>query len=207
MLTVFVQEVVLDVLAEESLYGLADLLLLLQDVLVILSVVSLGDGWEHRETPSAELKLNFLIVSKLACWVEVQLERHYTGFLHPFFYAFQFKDSSRTFHAQFPEIQGPITFNDPTSIYVYFQLLSRTAPPPFKLSRISRTCWKAYYIIWNKLVFPRSAIFSSVCSIYCPLAALCCKSIQHVFLQLVGQDVKCVKRNGNMMVSLVNNNV
>lgn len=44
MLTVFVQEVVLDVLAEEFLYGLADLRLLLRDVLVILSVVSLGDG-------------------------------------------------------------------------------------------------------------------------------------------------------------------
>lgn len=67
MLTVFVQEVVLDVLAEEFLYGLTDLLLLLQDVLVILSVVSLGDSWEQTHTPSAELKLNFIIVSKLAC--------------------------------------------------------------------------------------------------------------------------------------------
>lgn len=43
-LTVFVQEVVLDVLAEEFLYGVTNLLLLLQDVLVILSVVSLGDS-------------------------------------------------------------------------------------------------------------------------------------------------------------------
>ncbi len=67
MLTVFVQEVVLDVLAEEFLYGLADLFLLLQDVLVILSVVSLGDSWEQTPTPSVELKLNFIIVSKLAC--------------------------------------------------------------------------------------------------------------------------------------------
>ena len=157
MLTVFVQEVVLDVLAEESLYGLTDLLLLLQDVLVILSVVSLGDSWEHRKTPSAELKLNFIIVSKLARWVEVQLERHYTGFLHPF-HAFQFKDSSRTIHAQLPEIQGPITFNDPMSIYVYFQPLSRPCFPPLKLSRISRSCWKADYII-VKHWFPYSAQF------------------------------------------------
>lgn len=67
VLTVFVQEVVLDVLAEESLYGVTDLLLLLQDVLVILSVVSLGDGWEQTHTPSVELKLNFIIVPKLAC--------------------------------------------------------------------------------------------------------------------------------------------
>lgn len=66
MLTVFVQEVVLDVLAEEFLYGLTDLLLLLQDVLVILSVVPLGDSWEHTETPSLELQLNFIIASKLA---------------------------------------------------------------------------------------------------------------------------------------------
>lgn len=51
-LTVFVQEVVLHVLAEEVLYGLADLLLLLQDVLVILSVVPLGDGWVQRHTAS-----------------------------------------------------------------------------------------------------------------------------------------------------------
>lgn len=102
MLTVFVQEVVLDVLAEESLYGLTDLLLLLQDVLVILSVVSLGDSWEHRKTPSAELKLNFIIVSKLACWVEVQLERHYTGFLHPFFYAFQIQGLIKDFPRPVP---------------------------------------------------------------------------------------------------------
>lgn len=40
---VFVQEVVLDVLAEELLHSVTDLLLLFQDVLVILSVVSLGD--------------------------------------------------------------------------------------------------------------------------------------------------------------------
>lgn len=155
MLTVFVQEVVLDVLAEESLYGLADLLLLLQDVLVILSVVSLGDGWEHRETPSAELKLNFLIVSKLACWVEVQLERHYTGFLHPFFYAFQFKDSSRTFHAQFPEIQGPITFNDPMSIYVYFQLLSRTAPPPIQTFKDFKDLLESILYHLKQIGFPQ----------------------------------------------------
>lgn len=44
MLTVFIQDVVLDVLAEEVLNGLAYLLLLLQDVLVILRVVSLGDS-------------------------------------------------------------------------------------------------------------------------------------------------------------------
>lgn len=43
-LTVFVQEVVLDVLVEEHLYGLTDLLLLHQDVMVILGVVSLGDS-------------------------------------------------------------------------------------------------------------------------------------------------------------------
>lgn len=52
-LTVFVREVVLHVLAEEVLYGLADLLLLLQDVLVILSVVPLGDGWVQRHTASS----------------------------------------------------------------------------------------------------------------------------------------------------------
>lgn len=48
MLTVFIQEVVLDVLAEEELDGLADLLLLLRNVLVKLGVVPLGDscgGW------------------------------------------------------------------------------------------------------------------------------------------------------------------
>ena len=44
MLTVFIQEVVLDVLVEELLYGLRDVLLLLQDVLVILRVISLRDG-------------------------------------------------------------------------------------------------------------------------------------------------------------------
>lgn len=44
VLTVFVQKVVLDVLAEEFLYGVTNLLLLLQDVLVILRVVSLGDS-------------------------------------------------------------------------------------------------------------------------------------------------------------------
>ncbi len=63
MLTVFVWEVVLDVLAEEFLDGLTDLLLLLRDVLVILSVVSLGDSWEQTHTPSVELKLNRIIVS------------------------------------------------------------------------------------------------------------------------------------------------
>lgn len=41
---IFVQEVVLNVLAEELLYGLTGLLFLLEDVLVILSVVSLADG-------------------------------------------------------------------------------------------------------------------------------------------------------------------
>lgn len=46
VLTIFVQEVVLNVLAEELLYGLTGLLFLLEDVLVILSVVSLADGWE-----------------------------------------------------------------------------------------------------------------------------------------------------------------
>lgn len=66
VLTVLVREVILDVLAEELLYGVTDLLLLLQDVLVILSVVSLGDGWEQTDTQSEELKLNFIIVSKLA---------------------------------------------------------------------------------------------------------------------------------------------
>lgn len=50
MLTVFIQEVVLDVLAEEVLNGLAYLLLLLQNVLVILRVVSLGDSWEIAQT-------------------------------------------------------------------------------------------------------------------------------------------------------------
>lgn len=50
MLTVFVRELVLDVLAEEFLYGVTDLLLLLQDVLVVLSVVSLGDRWEQTHT-------------------------------------------------------------------------------------------------------------------------------------------------------------
>lgn len=50
MLTVFVQEVVLNVLDEEFLYGLTDLLLLFQDVLVILSVVPLGNSWEQIET-------------------------------------------------------------------------------------------------------------------------------------------------------------
>lgn len=49
MLTVFIQEVVLDVLAEELLDGLRDLLLLLQDVLVILRVVSLRDGCSMSE--------------------------------------------------------------------------------------------------------------------------------------------------------------
>lgn len=44
VLTVFVKEVVLDVLDEELLYGLTNLILLLQDVGVVLSVVSLGDG-------------------------------------------------------------------------------------------------------------------------------------------------------------------
>lgn len=51
VLTVFIQEVVLDVLAEESLYGLADLLLLLQNVLVILRVIPLGDSWQRGEAP------------------------------------------------------------------------------------------------------------------------------------------------------------
>lgn len=56
MLTVFIQEVVLDVLAEEVLYGLRDLLLLLQDVRVILGVVSLGNGCRaHRKAVSAAL--------------------------------------------------------------------------------------------------------------------------------------------------------
>ena len=87
MLTVFVQEVVLDVLAEELLYGLTDLLLLLQDVLVILSVVSLGDSWEQAETPRVELKLNFIIVSKLACRVEVQLKHHYSPVISQFFFS------------------------------------------------------------------------------------------------------------------------
>lgn len=58
-LTVFVQEIVLHVLAEEVLYGLADLLLLLQDVLVILSVVPLGDGWVQRHTASSTAKTDF----------------------------------------------------------------------------------------------------------------------------------------------------
>lgn len=52
-LTVFIQEVVLDVLGEEVLDGLADLLLLLGDVLVILGVVSLGDGWGQTWTLSS----------------------------------------------------------------------------------------------------------------------------------------------------------
>lgn len=57
-LTVFVQEIVLHVLAEEVLYGLADLLLLRQDVLVILSVVSLGDGWVHRHVASSTIEFS-----------------------------------------------------------------------------------------------------------------------------------------------------
>lgn len=51
MLTVFVQEVVLDVLAEERLNCLTDLLLLLQNVLVILRIIPLGDSWEQSEAP------------------------------------------------------------------------------------------------------------------------------------------------------------
>lgn len=47
MLTVFIQEVVLDVLAEENLDGLTDLFLLLQNVLVILRIIPLGDSWER----------------------------------------------------------------------------------------------------------------------------------------------------------------
>lgn len=50
-LTVFVQEVVLDVLAEERLNCLTDLLLLLQNVLVILRIIPLGDSWEQSEAP------------------------------------------------------------------------------------------------------------------------------------------------------------
>lgn len=96
MLTVLIQEVVLDVLAEEFLYGLADLLLLLQDVLVILSVVPLRDSWEHTETPSLELQLNFIIASKLAHWVQVQLKYNHimilSGLLH-------------FWHIQFPLLQ------------------------------------------------------------------------------------------------------
>lgn len=38
-------------LAEKGLYGVKDLLLLLQDMLVVLSVVSLGDGWEETDAP------------------------------------------------------------------------------------------------------------------------------------------------------------
>jgi len=49
-LTVFVQELVLDVLAEELLHGVEELLLLLQEVRVVLGVVPLGDGWEHTHT-------------------------------------------------------------------------------------------------------------------------------------------------------------
>lgn len=84
MLTVFVQEVVLDVLAEEFLYGLTDLLLLLQDVLVILSVVPLGDSWEQTETPSVELQLNIIIASKLACRVQVQLKYNHITIISVF---------------------------------------------------------------------------------------------------------------------------
>lgn len=51
MLTVFIQEVVLDVLAEERLNCLTDLLLLLQNVLVILRIIPLGDSWEQSEAP------------------------------------------------------------------------------------------------------------------------------------------------------------
>lgn len=54
MLTVFIQEVVLDVLAEENLYGLTDLLLLLQNVLVILRIIPLGDSWERGEARRRE---------------------------------------------------------------------------------------------------------------------------------------------------------
>lgn len=57
-LTVFVREVVLHVLAEEVLYSLADLLLLLQDVLVILSVVPLGDGWVQTHTHGIRRSFN-----------------------------------------------------------------------------------------------------------------------------------------------------
>lgn len=49
-LTVFIQEVVLDVLLEESLDGPGDVLLLLQDVLVKLCVVPLGDRCEVTHT-------------------------------------------------------------------------------------------------------------------------------------------------------------
>lgn len=49
MLTVFIQEVVLDVLAEEKLDCLTDLLPLLQNVLVILRMIPLGDSWERGE--------------------------------------------------------------------------------------------------------------------------------------------------------------
>lgn len=58
-LTVFIREVVLHVLAEEVLYGLAELLLLLQDVLVILSVVPLGDGWVQTHTASGAASIDF----------------------------------------------------------------------------------------------------------------------------------------------------
>lgn len=49
MLTVFIQEHVLDILDEELLYGLTDLLLLLQDVWIILRVVPLRNSWKQRE--------------------------------------------------------------------------------------------------------------------------------------------------------------
>lgn len=50
MLTVFIQEHVLDILDEELLYGMTDLLLLLQDVWIILRVVPLRNSWKQRET-------------------------------------------------------------------------------------------------------------------------------------------------------------
>lgn len=88
MLTVFIQEVVLDVLAEESLYCLTDLLLLLQNVLVILRVVPLGDSWERGEAARewVQLLLNAIIASKLArrraCEISLIARSHHnsTGF-------------------------------------------------------------------------------------------------------------------------------
>lgn len=66
MLTVFIQEVGLDVLAEEGLDRLADLLLLLQNVLVILRMIPLGDSWEQSEAPSGQRRLKAIIAWKLA---------------------------------------------------------------------------------------------------------------------------------------------
>ena len=79
MLTVFIQEVVLDVLAEEKLDCLTDLLPLLQNVLVILRMIPLGDSWERGEASWAQLQVNEITASKLARRARGQPEHaHYS---------------------------------------------------------------------------------------------------------------------------------